>query len=395
MRRSARIVPATLIGLLLAAQAAESPAQERDVELRERLAQSEAKAAALQQRLEELERRVQALGAAAPVVAPPAAVRPAVNAQAAPPPSASPAQAPAPSSSGRTAAARSAPGTFEVDEEAAQRALERTLTQTGALLLPVGTVEATPSFTYRRFEQTNPALVSDPSGTVVLGNQLNRRNEYTAALELRAGLPYNSQLELVLPYSHVHTSQVTPTVSGPAVDRTDSASGTGDVTLGFAKTLMRESGWKPDLIGRLTYNFGNGDRQSGGVSLNGGFRQLTAEVVALKRQDPLAFVGTAFYGKAFEEDRIDPGNSAGFSLAALLAASPATSLQLGFSQIYRQKQEIGGVRLPGTDQSYGIMTLGASSVLSRDLTLVTQFGIGLGNDAPKYSFTISLPILFR
>ena len=97
----------------------------------------------------------------------------------------------------------------------------------------------------------------------------------------------------------------------------------------------------------------------------------------------------------FEKDGLKPGDAAVVSLSSLLAASPATSLQMGFSQVLRAKQRVGGLRLDGSDQTYGLITLGATSILSRDLTLVTQFGIGVGGDAPRYTFNASLPILFR
>lgn len=390
-----RITPLALAGLLLAgpAHAADTPAQLRAKDLQQRLARSDAQAAALQQRIEQLERRLEAMRTAisnAPTAA--ATVRPAAIAQAA---GTTPPRPPA-QSSGSSAAARSAPGSFEVDEEAAQRALERTLTQSGALLLPPRTVELTPSFTYRRLESTTsvPANFTPPGGgapVLVLANQRLRRSESTARLDIRAGMPYNTQLELGIPYSHVRQSQVTD-FSATASSRGD---GIGDATLGIARTLTRESGWKPDVIGRLSYNFGNGKRQDGAVALTGGYRQLQAELVTIKRQDPLAFVASAFYARAFERDAVRPGDAAGISLSAILAASPATSLQFGFSQIHRQEQRLGGAKITGSDQTYGIVNLGASSVLSRDTTLVTQFGIGVGNDAPKYSFSLSLPILFR
>src|SRR5438876_9476866 len=45
-----------------------------------------------------------------------------------------------------------APGQFEVDEQAAERALERTLTATGALLVPECYAEVEPAFGYTRRE---------------------------------------------------------------------------------------------------------------------------------------------------------------------------------------------------------------------------------------------------
>lgn len=387
-----QLVPLALLGAALASSvhAAETPVQKRERQLLERLAKSDAQAVALQERIGELERRMQELhnGAAT-----------SENAQLHPAVAVAQADAPAPSKSAPDAskpAARSAPGKFEVDEEAAQRALERTLTQTGALLLNTGTFELTPNFFYKRTEYTSPTLLSatNPAtgaSDLVLGNQRTRRNEMTAQLDFRAGLPYQAQFEASLPYNYTRSSQLTDLGSSTS----DNGKGMGDVTVGIAKTLSRESGWRPDLIGRVSYNFGNGKRKDETVDLGGGFRQLQGELVVLKRQDPLAFVASAFYGKTFEKDGIKPGNAMGFSLSALLAASPATSLQFGFSQIYRQKQETNGIAIAGSDQTYGIATLGASSVLSRDTTLITRIGIGLGNDAPKYTFSIALPILLR
>ncbi|MDQ9169276.1 transporter [Oxalobacteraceae bacterium R-40] len=334
----------------------------------------------LQQRIELLEQKLNALlqaagaQAAAPSAAP-SSNQAARSAQAAPAAPSAPAAA---AQRGTTTAARSpAPGTFEIDEAAAQRALERTLTQTGALLLPRGTIELTPSFNYARAE--------DRFGTI-------EQNEFSPRIDLRAGLPMALQLEASLPYNYVR-SQTSDLGTG-AVTR-DTGDGIGDMTLGVAKTFLQEKGWQPDLIGRVNYNFGNGKRDDGDVNLNAGFRQLSAELVALKRQDPLAFTASIGYGKVFEEDSIRPGDFTTLSLGALLAASPATSLQMGFTQVYREEQEVNGARIRGTDQTYGILNLGASSVLSRDVTLVTQFGIGLGDDAPKYSVSVALPILFR
>ncbi|HKJ88657.1 MAG TPA: hypothetical protein VKA48_09140, partial [Gammaproteobacteria bacterium] len=48
------------------------------------------------------------------------------------------------------------PGRVVVNKEAAERALERTLTQTGALLVPPGQFEIEPGFSYTRRERTQP-----------------------------------------------------------------------------------------------------------------------------------------------------------------------------------------------------------------------------------------------
>jgi hypothetical protein len=380
------------IGPALAAGPVE---EDRDKSLTARLSKSEEQVEALKQRIEQLERQLNALSTTSMYRANMSLGSQAQSVAQAPP-SPPPSQSPVAEEGRRTSrAGGQAAGAFEVDEAAAQRALERTLTQAGALVLPSGTYELTPNFRYVRLEQTFrfPTTLTDPgTGTrgPALASRRSRSNHLTAALDLRAGLPLDSQLEVSLPFNHVRASEVDDFANATS----DNASGMGDISVGLARTFFRERGFRPDLVGRLTYNAGNGKRQSGMVGFNAGFRELQAEVVALKRQDPLAFTASLFYSKVFEEDSIKPGNGTGLTLGATLAASPATSLQFAFSQVYRQKQELNGIKLRGTEQTYGVLTLGASSVLSRSTTLVSQFGIGLGNDAPNYSISVRLPILF-
>ena len=216
-------------------------------------------------------------------------------------------------------------------------------------------------------------------------------NPASGHLGLKAGWPLHSQPELDLPYDHARRSQLPDSGAEPFA----SGSGVGDLTVGLAETLVRERGWRPDLIGRLNYGVGNARSRDGNpVFLGSGFRHLQAGLVALKRQDRLSFVASAFYNKFFEQDQIRPGDAIGFSLAAVLAASPAISLQTGFAQIIRRETESNGVKSPGSRSAYGMFSIGASSMLVRDVIFNTQLGIGLGNDAPKYSLTVSLPVAF-
>jgi hypothetical protein len=245
-------------------------------------------------------------------------------------------------------------------------------------------------------ERTSAVLgtVSVPgtsSSSLAIINRRARSNETLAAVSLRAGLAGDLQAEANIPFSHIDASRIDDFGNAESAE----GNGIGDISVGIARTFLQEAGWTPDVIGRLTYNFGNGRQQQDLLGFGGGFRQVQGEVVALKRQDPLAFTASAFYSRVFKRDAFKPGDAGGFSLGAALAVSPATSLQLNFSQIWRKRQESAGVKVAGTDQAYGIVALGASSVLSRDITLVTQFGIGLGSEAPSYTASISLPILFR
>ncbi|MBC7514310.1 MAG: hypothetical protein H7234_07735 [Herminiimonas sp.] len=404
------------MGLLIATQiaAAAEPAASPDPSVRsarparsarhlrhEEARNHEATIRLLQERVDMLEARLNAIAPVAPPAVPVAMVpgRPdtaarlqsgAAVAQAGSATSANP------SSSTTASPAAKAAGSFDIDEDAAQRALERTLTQSGALLLQPGTIEFSPGVQYARIEQTSPILLTLPplqNGAAItsIAESRVRRNEFALRADVRIGLPMNAQAEFGLPLTRA-TAQQNNTFD-PVTSK--SATRLGDATLGLAKTFAREKGFVPDLIGRLTYNTGSGRNLSAPLSTGGGFQQLQAELIAVKRQDPLAFVASVAYARVFEKDGLKPGDATVVSLSSLLAASPATSLQMGFSQILRAKQRVGGLRLDGSDQTYGLLTLGATSILSRDLTLVTQFGIGVGGDAPKYTFNASLPILFR
>ena len=288
-------------------------------------------------------------------------------------------------------AQQSTPVPPEVDEEAAERALERTLTAEGALLLPSGRSEIEPSFTYTRRENDNAALFL-VDGNIVLGTRDIERDEFTGSLDYRIGLPLDAQLELGIPYNVVTQSIVDD--SGGLNETRTTGQGIGDPSIGIAKTLMRESGWRPDLIARVTYDSDLGERVDNDVALSAGFHEIRGSLTALKRQDPLAFVGTLSYEKSFESDDVEPGDEFGLSLSTLLAASPETSLRLGLQQAYTDDFEVDGRKVEGSDQLQASAIFGVSTILGRGAFLDVSAGIGLTDDAPDYFVGASLPIRF-
>jgi hypothetical protein len=288
----------------------------------------------------------------------------------------------------------SAPGQVTATEEEAERALERTLTAEGALLLPYGQVEVEPSFSYTRRHANVPALAT-LNGVTVPVNQEVRDNEFQPSVFARVGLPFDAQLEANVPYQIIEQEQVT-NVGGVARDaRSATGSGNGDFSVGLAKTVLREKNWWPDLIARVTWNTPTGQAQDNRVTLGGGFNEIVGEVVALKRQDPLAFVTGASYQKTLNQVRgIEPGNQAEFFLETFLATSPNTSLQISLDQTFADDVKIKGHKIKDSDQVSSTLNLGISSILARNVLLQLVGGVGLTPDAPDYSVTVSLPIRF-
>lgn len=285
------------------------------------------------------------------------------------------------------------PGRVEVDQTAAERALERTLVAGGALLLPVGQGEVTPRFSYTRIALDTPIVVTT-DGDALLGIADIRRNEFLADVSLQFGLPYDTQLELGLPYRYVERQQVNSVAFEPRSETTRSGSGLGDVRLGLAKGLLREGPWRPDVIARVTWDTGSGKRADNTVALGGGFSGIAGSLTATKSQDPLAFFGSISYAAKFEKDDLQPGDELRFTLGTVLAASPETSLSLGLDQSFIGEQEISGRTIGGSNLNQSVLTIGAATILGKRTLLNLAVGIGLTDESEDYSIRLSLPIRF-
>ncbi|WP_420347708.1 transporter [Pelagibius sp.] len=366
-------------------------------DLEQRLNEKDAAVRALESRVEQLERLVRSLPRLAadgpPGIEPGATTRARSTDVAASQEAATelPGSGPETAPTGREASPP-APGEVAVDPEAAERALERTLVLTGDLLLPVGKADIEPFVSYE-FDDTSdlPAnVLIDSGGSLIATNRRVERDVISTGLNLRAGLPYDSQVEISLPYKFVRRQENQDLSSQTSSD--NSGNGIGDLRLGVATTLLRENGWFPDVVGRVTWDSDTGKDSDNGVSLNSGFHEIIGSLSAIKRQDPFAFVARLSYEHAFENDDVQPGDRFGVGAAAILAASPETSLRVSFSASYRDDLEFNGNTIDGTDENQAILSLGISSILARGTLLNFSAGAGLTDDSPDYTVFLSLPV---
>jgi Putative MetA-pathway of phenol degradation len=270
-----------------------------------------------------------------------------------------------------------APGQFEVSEDDAERALERTLVATGNLLVPAGFAEAEPLFSFTRRE--SPFLVV---------SQQNR-NEFAWTLDLRLGLPWEFQFEIGVPYNLVQQQITDGLAAPPQLISNRWANSFGDLTIGVAKTFVHESGWIPDVLGRLSYEIPTGPLTSNQVPLPSGQSKLSPSLTLLKRQDPLVFVATGGYTKAFQSSQINPGDQINFQTGAFLATSPETTLRGVLQQNFQRNTTINDITFQGSNSVQSILTFGASTILGRGILADLQVGFGLTNTAPKYSVILS------
>jgi hypothetical protein len=387
--RRAVVLAVAALALLVATAARAQPPDARDALIGE-----------LMRRLELLERRMsvvqdamQNLGGAGPAVVRPAALPAAEplpgngSGTPSPPPAGKP-------PSGTPPAGKPTPGLLVIDEEAAERALERTLVQVGALLLPLGKAEVQPSFNFVRREARGSTLGVLGDGSVVVNGETDvRRNEFEPALALRVGLPWDAQLELALPYIVVDETTVR-TTAGQRSKSARQGHGIGDLEVGLAKTVLREGRLRPDVIARVAWGTRSGQRTNNKVALTSSVDELRGSLTASKQQDPLAFFASLSYTRPFTDDHIRPGDRLGFGLGAALAASPETALNVAFNQSFSDDVRVRGQVIDGSDATEASLSFGISSALSRNVLLSLTAGVGLTEDSPDYFVGVSLPVRF-
>lgn len=286
-----------------------------------------------------------------------------------------------------------APGAVVVREGEAERALERSLTRAGVLLLPPGILEIEPGLSYARQEDSTPSLFMSDDQLLAAEAELNA-NSITADLELRLGLPWDSQLELGLPYRWRGIESVNSVGFVPTESSSQSRSALGDVRLGLAKTLLREGLWRPDIVGRITWDTASGGREDGGVPLGGGFSELRGSLSAIKRQDPIAIVGGLSYEYSFEDSLIQPGPVFAANFGSFIALSPETSMRFIFSGGYQHESELAGDTIEGSDRTLGTFIVGGTTLLAPGLLLNLSVNIGLTDDADDFGISVSLPFRF-
>ena len=256
------------------------------------------------------------------------------------------------------------------DDDELSRALERTLVQQGGLLLPPGNFELQPEVSYAHWDKSRGPL----------------RHESTVSLSVRAGLPWDAQIQIRVPY-------VRAVVAGA------SATGLGDIDLSLSKQLAHEAGGWPGLIAALGWSARTGrDSFSGGAPTGSGFDVLSGDLTAVKRHDPLMFYGGVSYASAFSRRisgvDIKPGNSLGLRFGGVLAASPDIALNAGLSLGFVRPVGLNGQPVPDSDTVVGTFQLGIGTVLTRSVLLNISADMRLTGPVPDFRLTASLPVRF-
>ena len=232
------------------------------------------------------------------------------------------------------------------------------------------------------------------TGTPQVARQDVKQDRLETRLTFRAGLPYESHVEIRLPYVFLRDDRSTAELFGETVQK----NGLGDLQLGFTKQLVEERPARPGLLATVNWRLPTGDFRLGESSAGGGFHALQGALTLVKRQDPLVFYGTASYTWALErrhgDFEVDPGDAVGLKLGTMLAASPRTSIRGGFELNRSGRTKINGVERPGSDMAVATLQFGLATLVSRGSLLDIQLNIGLTPDSPDFAIIVALPFRF-
>lgn len=301
-------------------------------------------------------------------------------------------------------AATSSPSTGAVasqaaDDEAALQALSRTLVQRGGLVLPPWSVEVIPSLAYSNREVQGLALIPSPEGIPIVNDQRLRDDQLRATAGFRLGLPWSNQIEARIPYVWLRQSRAL----GDGARAENEGSGVGDVELEVGHQFTRESGWRPDVVGAVSWRFPTGRdpfrTRLSAIATGAGQHEVRARVTAVKAADPMVFFGTLSFAHDLPRHEsfgdVQSGNAIGLDLGAVLAVSPDTSLTFALAQEFRARSQFNGVGQPGSDTAAASLQLGVGQVLTPNVLLDVSLGVGLTRDAPDYVLQVSLPVRIR
>jgi len=287
---------------------------------------------------------------------------------------------------------KSAPGQFSVSEEAAEHALERALVQSGAALLPTGTMEFVPSISYQFQQFALPGQIAlSSTGAVLITNNLIRSTQLQQGNLFRIGLPWDFQAQVGLPFAYKSVSNASRVLTSGLAETSVSASGVGDPTFTLTHQVLQESDVVPGLFVNATYNMNVGQVKNN-IPVGTGFNDFNLGMTVVKRQDPVVFTGGFSYQNTLPHYNVRPGDQYTPSAGLLIALSPETSLSFGQQLTFIRPTSLSGKNIPGSEQVEGIFSAGVLSILGRGVVVNFTAGVGETRDAPDLTLQLSFPI---
>ncbi|HET7853563.1 MAG TPA: transporter [Candidatus Methylomirabilis sp.] len=309
------------------------------------------------------------------------------------------------------------PTPLEPERPKPEKPAEALLLEAGAILLPQGILQVEPSIEYSHWS-TNDIAISGFTvfEAIVIGtirvDELNR-DIVTGALTLRYGILDRLQADVRVPVLWRQDQEVLGVGTTNEAERTTDNFNIGDLEASLSYQALNERGWIPAVITRVRARFPTGENPfeistvdvQGNLRLSkpptgSGFYGVGPGVTLVWTSDPVVFYVGGTYLFNLERNfagfgDINPGNSFEWLAGINLALSERVALNVTFIDQINWSTDQNGVEVAGTSFNDGRVVLGASISLSPNTTLLVGAGIGLTDDSPDFTFTVSLPITFK
>lgn len=311
------------------------------------------------------------------------------------------------------------PGPGDTARPESEKTPDQLLVEAGGILLPPGTLQIEPSVEYSHFS-SNRFQVSGLSlfDAIIIGfiraDDLDR-DVVTSALTTRVGLFRRAQMDVRVPGVYREDKETLAVGTPDVRDRSSSTLGLGDISAGVSYQPIIGRGSIPNVIIRVDATFPTGEHPfeiptelagAGGETrlarppTGNGFYAVGTTATMVWTSDPVVFFAGGGYTfnlpRTFDRfGEIDPGDAFRFFGGMNVALSESVSLNLSFTDQISGTTTQNDIESPNTTTNDARVVLGTSIGISSGTSLLVSAGIGLTEESPDFTFTVSLPLTFR
>lgn len=291
----------------------------------------------------------------------------------------------------------------EENYQLVQKAFEQRLTREGGMLLPPYQLVYEPSLSYAH--ASYDSIVVDGFTVypvLVIGDivaERVRRDIITNNHSFRFGLPWDMQIDLVIPAGYERKRSFRDDGTHVSND-TD---GVGDISLGLSYQLVKGARFLPDTVVGVNWKSKSGDdpyaqADTDVPSIGTGFETWGLSLTSMTIADPMVIYGGVSAAYTLGDDKeighVQPGKSFGLNLGMALSLNLDTSLSFNYSYNYSLETEVDHQKIKGSDLTTSSFGIGLSRAKDDFLATDIDLAIGLTRDATDFQFTVSFPFEF-
>ncbi len=308
---------------------------------------------------------------------------------------------PAPNEGAAESARMSTDEELDEADKLAQTALERTLIESGRLLLPAGVMEIQPSVGYGLTTindiNIDCLLIQDILCIGDIDSRYVRSESFFSNWNFRLGLPWDMQFDARVPLVY-DISSVGFANGGTERARTFDL---GDVELSLSRQLLKEEDWRPAFLAALRWKTTTGgdpfDLREGSLASGTGFEEFQLSLTGVKVRDPVVLFSNLNYTTRLSDrkadiGKVEPGNIIGMQLGLAVALNLETSLNFGWSQSWVEDTTVDGSTIRGTFERPGSLRIGATYVPAAGRSIDFGLAMGITEGAPDLEVSLSFPM---